>query len=301
MTNTAGNGGGRLIENYGTLQLYGVTITKGDATGSHHDTGRGGGIFNAGTISFAQNSVITSNKAKRGGGIFNDAGFINDLGVTISGNTATLAGGGIYNRSSTSSGEPQNGIIWAQGLNVTGNSANAGGGVFNRGKIEVQYTSITGNTASSGISDEKCASDQACDGSGGGVMNMHSSGATVTFRIEDSSTLSNNVAAKFGGGVYSVGTLNLAAMTISGNRAQTGAAILSIAPTDGSGHYCNVSGNSGAVAMNNNIASINFSILAGNGTEKCIFFPPVTASGNSNLRCHVQSIHSSSTCPQPNM
>jgi hypothetical protein len=300
LTNAAATAGGRLIENYGNLQLYAVTITKGDVTGSQHDTGRGGGIFNAGTISFAQNSLITSNKAKRGGGIYNDAGFIYDLAVTISWNSATLAGGGIYNRSSTSSGEPANGLVLGAGLTITRNTANSGGGVFNRSKMEVQNTAITSNTAFGGTSDERCALNQVCDGSGGGVMNMHSSGATASFRIEDSSTISDNVASKFGGGVYSVGTLNLAAMTISGNRAQTGAAILSIAPTDGSGHYCNVSGNTGPVTINNNIASINFSILAGNGTEKCIFFPPVTGSGNSNLRCDMPSVHSSSTCPQPN-
>ena len=134
LTNTSGSDGGRLVENFGTLQLYGVTITKGDVTGSHHTTGRGGGIFNAGTISVAQNSLITGNKARKGGGIFNDAGIINDLAVTISNNTATLAGGGIYNTSTTPLNEDwTNGRIEAFGATIDGNSARAGGGVFNRG------------------------------------------------------------------------------------------------------------------------------------------------------------------------
>ena len=64
LTNTAGSAGGRLLENYGELQLYGVTITKGDVTGPQNPSGRGGGIFNGNTqglfpglISFAENSV----------------------------------------------------------------------------------------------------------------------------------------------------------------------------------------------------------------------------------------------------
>ena len=248
LTNTAGSAGGRLLENYGTLELYSVTISKGDVTGSQHATGRGGGIYNAGTISFAENSVISGNKARRGGGLYNDAGIINELAVTISGNSATMAGGGIYNISTTPApGPATNGIIATVALVVTGNSAKAGGGIFNRGSIDLTDSSITSNTASGTGSNESCTGSTSCDGAGGGVLSAHASGAFTRFGLSESSTLSSNTASGRGGAIYNVGVLNLGGLTMSSNRAQTGAAMYVVGPTDGTGQYCSVTGDDGSI------------------------------------------------------
>jgi predicted outer membrane repeat protein len=323
LTNTAGSAGGRLIENYGNLSLYGVTIANGDVSGAQHPTGRGGGIFNGntqgmpGVISFAENSVITGNKAKRGGGVYNDAGNINELAVTISNNTATMAGGGIYN---ISSNPPTtvwtNGRIVTPAANIRGNRARAGGGVFNRGLVELlSGSSVTGNsTTSTGSSGESCTGSASCDGLGGGVLSVHVPNASDTrFQLQESD-FSNNTASARGGAVYSVGVLELGRNTMNGNRAPDGAAIYVTAPTDGTQQYCNFYGdNAGAATINSNIANAGgYSIVAGGpggvlDFRACTFgglATPgqptyLTATGNSNPYCRSAAVHSGSRCPQP--
>lgn len=295
LTNTAGSAGGRLVENYGELGFYGVTFTKGDVTGPQHSTGRGGAIFNGNTqglfpafISFAENSLITANKAKKGGGIYNDFGQINELFVTISGNSATGGGGGIYNNSGliTSSSvtvssntaaagggiynvstEPgpatptTNGVILISTASVQGNSARAGGGVFNRGLTEFYDGSVVkGNfTTTTGTSGETCtfaASNNtlpgvfaSCDGSGGGILSVHINNGSVTRFELRNSVLSNNTATAKGGAVFSVGVLEMGGNTINNNRAADGAAVYAVGPLDGSQQYCNFYGGNG---VNNN-------------------------------------------------
>jgi hypothetical protein len=324
LTNTAGSSGGRLLENYGTLQFYGVTITKGDVTGSQHQTGRGGGIFNAGTISFAENSLITENKAKRGGGIYNDAGVINELGINISKNTATMAGGGIYNISTTPApGPATNGTINTAVLSLTENSAPTGGGIFNRGVINLNQSVITGNYTVGTGSQETCPVSNgftlppgttSCDGSGGGVVSAHQSGAETRFMLLEG-TLSNNTASVRGGAVLCSGVLELGGNTMNNNAAQNGAAIYVVGPTDGTGEYCHVFGDDGnhvgPATINGNTASAGYSIVSGGSPtmRKCIFGglsgpgQPgfLTATGNSSPNfCKPGTVDpDSSRCPQP--
>ncbi|MFL5306436.1 MAG: hypothetical protein ACJ8F1_14560 [Polyangia bacterium] len=315
LTNIAGSAGGRLLENRGTLQFYGITISKGDVTGSQHALGIGGALYNGpnASITFAENSTFSGNKAKRGGAVYNDAGNINELAVTISGNSATMAGGGIFNISTTPAPGPStNGIISTTGLILTGNSAKAGGGIFNRGTIDLNYSSITSNTASGTGSNESCTGSSSCDGAGGGVVSAHKAGAFTRFSLSDSSTLSSNTASGPGGAIYNVGVLNLGGLTISSNHAQTGAALYVVGPTDGTGQYCSITGDNGSiygpVTINNNTAtSPGFSIVAGGSTSlrKCIFSGLnegfLTASGNSSPNfCQSGTIDTdSSRCPQP--
>lgn len=331
LTNTAGTAGGRLIENYGDLSLYGVTITKGDVTGAQHPTGRGGGIFNGNTqgmfpavISFAENSTITANKAKKGGGIYNDSGNINELFVNITNNTATLAGGGIYNISTTPKNTDwTNGRIVTPGAIITGNKARTGGGVFNRGLVELlQGSAVTGNsTTTTGSSGEVCTGSNSCDGVGGGVVSAHlsasgstPSGSDTRFMLQGS-TLSNNSASVRGGGIYSVGVLEFSANAVSGNTAPSGAFLYVTAPTDGVQQYCNVYGDAsnGPTTINSNVASAGYSIVAGGpgsalDFRACTFggLPApgqttyLTASGNSGPNyCQAAAVNSSSRCPQP--
>lgn len=347
LTNTSGTGGGRLIENYGDLQLYGVTITKGDVTGNQHATGRGGGIFNGfsttpqgqivpGVISFAENSVITDNKARRGGGLYNDSGVINELAVTISNNSATLAGGGIYNISNfVEQGTPPRGTINTIGLTLTGNTARAGGGAFNRAWLELNGSTISGNsTTASGSSGESCTGSASCDGLGGGVLSAHisanpntnpptPSGSDTRFTLIGS-TISNNTATARGGAVYSVGVLEVGGNAITGNKAPDGGAFWVTGPTDGRQQYCNIYGNSGvgSSTINNNCVSVNgtctngtafFSILAGSTGGRadfrgCTFggrpspsdATYLTASGNSSSNyCASAVLDVGTRCPQP--
>lgn len=316
LTNTAGSTGGRLVENYGTLQLYGVTITKGDVTGSRHATGRGGGIYNAGTISFAQNSLITANKAKLGGGIYNDAGTISDLiGTIVSLNSATRAGGGIYNAVITpASGAAKLGTILTGQVQIVDNSARAGGGVFNRGRIELTASVVSRNsTTASGTSDETC-NGVSCDGSGGGVVSVHVTNSRVAtrFNLTNGSELSRNVATARGGGVSSAGSLELTGILIEANSAPDGGAVYAVSVTDGTPEYCNIAGDvpggvSGPTQLYGNFTtgSSGFSILGGgpiNVANRCTFGGLdegfLTAGGNSAPTCNADLIHSGHRCPQ---
>ena len=114
--------------------------------------------------------------------------------LTITGGNATTGdgtGGGIENR----------GALEIVDATVTGNSATQGGGIYNGGDLTVRRTTIDSNTAASG---------------GGGVLN---NGGPLTI---ERSTLSRN-DADFGGGVFNnnEGALTLTNSTVSGNTATT--------------------------------------------------------------------------------
>jgi hypothetical protein len=94
-----GAGGGLLNDLNGTVEISGSSVVANTALGS------GGGIRNVGRALGVSDSVIDGNSAARGGGLFNDSFFLGQLfegrvsltDVTISGNTASILGGGILN------------------------------------------------------------------------------------------------------------------------------------------------------------------------------------------------------------
>jgi hypothetical protein len=332
LTNTVFSNGGRLIENYGTLQFYGSSFLNGDVSGSRHASGRGGAIYNAGLISFAENSLIKTNRAKKGGGVYNDAGLINELAVTITENYASQAGGGIYNTTSITSpvALQDNGVILTYGATITKNEAAAGGGVFNRGRVELYQSVLSQNKANGGASGEDCALGQQCDGIGGGALSMHTvNGPETRFNLSIDSDLSTNIATKVGGGVYSVGTVDLGGMTISGNEGTTGGFLYYVHSGDTTQSYCNIGASApggayGPTSITGNKATLasGYSIVAGDNDGvvgntpapgasivRCNFAGVdrvnLTASGNSPLtpptatRCQPSIVDTTnSSCPQ---
>jgi hypothetical protein len=193
-----------------TLNLNGLTIADGTATG-----GAGGGINNSGTLTLT-NSIFSSNSSfslnssgGAGGGIYNDLGTLTVINSTFSGNGATY-GGAIFN------------IRLAQVVvtnsTFSGNSAEYGGGAIeDEGALMV----ITNSTFSD---------NSATDGNGGG-MDDNSGPVTVT-----NSTFSGN-SAGLGGAILSApgsvggydsapgGRLNVTSSTFFGNSAYAGGAI----------------------------------------------------------------------------
>jgi hypothetical protein len=139
------------------VTLSGLTITQGSAPFAAN---RGGGIYNAGTLTVSQCS-LSGNSATFGGGIYNlgtltvsqsslsdnsagEGGGIRNLGTlmvsqsSLSGNSAIL-GGGILNF----------GTLTVSQCSLSDNSANYGGGVFNASGATLNvlnHSSITGNT-----------------------------------------------------------------------------------------------------------------------------------------------------------
>ena len=299
-----GTNGGRLIHNSGELAIFSSTLKNGNVTPLLG--GLGGAIYNAstGVISYLGVDVsLIGNKAKRGGAIYNSAGRIDNLRGLIQGNSATMAGGGIYNLSTAFSGGPSNGIIYANGVTITKNSAKAGGGLFNRGYFQMTGGSITLNNVSGTGSGETCNGSQSCDGAGGGVVSAPASSTLAAgFNTMGGVTISANTASGLGGAIYTAGQLSLTGVTLVDNRASSGAAVYSV--PQGISFYCQIG--SGATFTNNAVTvSGGYSILDGlalqpnTDFDRCTF-SNVVASGNTPPRCNPNMLFPGSVCPQPN-
>ena len=188
------------------------------------------------------NTSISGNTAKNGGGIFSamneyslpDLLTLDDC--TLSANSATLAGGGIFN----------NGTVALTGCIISGNSAVNGGGIADMARYAsntfanypagatLSDCTVSGNSAASyggGIENEGTLTLTGCTISGnsakvgGGIANPIQSQAEYFADIVYSQatvtgvTISGNTAATYGGGIMNEGTLVLTGCTLSGNTA----------------------------------------------------------------------------------
>ncbi|HEX8287248.1 MAG TPA: choice-of-anchor Q domain-containing protein, partial [Pyrinomonadaceae bacterium] len=141
--------------NSGTVNLNGLTITGGRVSPPvGNNTQQGGGIFNSGTLTITNstvidNSVTGDNSSNHGGGIFS-SGALTITNSTFSGNfitggdSAANAGGGIY----------YGGALTITNSTVAGNSVtgsnviNIGGGIYiSSGTTNARNTIISGNSA----------------------------------------------------------------------------------------------------------------------------------------------------------
>jgi hypothetical protein len=136
-------------------------------------------------------------------------------GMTITGGSADY-GAGIYNRARLNVADST----------ISGNVANYwGGGIRNRGILTVTGSDISGNTAVNGAgidnSGEATVTDSTISGNdanfGGGIENTGK--LTVT-----GNTISENTATH-GGGIFSSGTAWVSDSTISNNKAEQGGSI----------------------------------------------------------------------------
>lgn len=177
-----------------TFNFNGGTISGNTATGN------GGGIFVSGTVNMKNDATVSGNSAVNGAGLYsNGKGKANVSGGTISGNTASENGGGVYS----------DGTVNLSGGTIKENTANAsGGGVYNKGTANLTGTNIESNTATT---------------SGGGVYNaktLNMSGGTIGGR----STSAANDAPK-GGGVYNADCFTMTNGYIMYNTATNGAGV----------------------------------------------------------------------------
>jgi predicted outer membrane repeat protein len=174
--NTASYGGGG-IENLNLL----ATLTVSNTTFAGNSTFIGAGIDNEfGTLTVS-NATFTSNTAKAdgGGGIYNYEGRVTVSNSTFAGNSAGYGGGGIYseNGSLTVSNSTfaansvhqapggggiysDTGTLTVSNTTFTGDSAPAGGGIYNNGPATLSNSTVTGNTAMA-----------FGGGAGGGILN----------------------------------------------------------------------------------------------------------------------------------
>jgi CSLREA domain-containing protein len=189
----------------GTVIIYGVSITRGDAS---KDKRGGGGILNNGTLTL-NDSVVHGNKGS-GGGIFN-TGTLTINNSTIRDNDGGTGVGGIYNSFGT---------LTLNNSTVSGNSAMGVGGIrSSAGTMTINSSTIVANTATQNIA--------------GGILNDCNGGGAATDRIVATATLINstvhgNSAATYGGGIVNQSanltgcngaTIILVNTTVSGNTA----------------------------------------------------------------------------------
>lgn len=267
--NEAGQEGGG-VWNGGTMEIKRSMITNNVALGTDADDG-GGGVFNqAGSLTITGGSIMnntatatnetggTSNEedgsplqgtgSGSGGGILNRVGAnLVLLGVTVDGNEANRAGGGI---------EVRGGTVDIRGGSVSNNVVNAspgnGGGIHTGGgDTNIDGTTFDGNMAGQ---------------EGGGVWN----GGTMKLAR---ATVSNNIAMGTdaddgGGGVFNqAGDLTIVGGSITGNTAiatnETGG---NSNEEDGSDLQGTGSGSGGGV-LNRDGANLTILNVAINGNE----------------------------------
>jgi CSLREA domain-containing protein len=143
---------------------------------------------------------------------------VNISGITMTGGSALLSGGGI--------------LVLGDTLNlsscvITGNDAANGGGIYvDTGHVSLTGCSVEGNAASSNggavfnlagsveISDTTVSGNVATSTYGGGIYNQGS-------MVIDTSTITNNVATG-GGGIHTVGSMAVTKSRITGNTTTAG-------------------------------------------------------------------------------
>jgi parallel beta-helix repeat protein/predicted outer membrane repeat protein len=167
------------------------------------------------------NFTIRNGASTYGGGIYNYAN-LNITNCFITENTATNAGGALYNYYS--------GTLTITNSSITGNTAPYCGGIANLGTLTLNNSTLTGNTATGGdagaiynegtltINNSTLTGNTATN-YGGAIYNEY---GTVTI---NNSTLTGNTATNRGGAIYNRGTITISNSTLTGNTANYGGAI----------------------------------------------------------------------------
>jgi CSLREA domain-containing protein len=133
-----------------------------------------------------------------------DDGVLELSGVTITGGVAPV-GGGIA---------VLGGQLALANSTVRGNTAGVGAGIYSRGFVVIDSSTISGNHASSS------------PGDGGGLAVVPApDGSPSSSAFVENSTISGNTAAHSGGGVYDAAPLDLLDTTVAGNSAPSGGAV----------------------------------------------------------------------------
>lgn len=201
----SGGGASRVMEVYGGGVVLDVTISHLTVTDGTADVGAG--IRNVDERLTVDDVVVSGNMATlRGGGLWSD-GFTGALTIrssTFSGNTAAGDGGAIYIEDSGTS------PIVIEGTTISGNTAGGdGGGIYlydPDAPVDFSTSTISGNSAG---------------GRGGGVYLYNIDGGhPLTI---DRTAITGNTAS-IGGGIYlyDADDLRLTNSTVSGNTATAG-------------------------------------------------------------------------------
>jgi len=212
---TFGLGGGIYISGTAALIISDSTITgnstSNDATNGDFYNGKGGGIYNNGSLNITSNVTISNNTSQfSGGGLYNaKGGHANIGGAIIENNRSSISGasneggGGIYSADT---------LLLQGGTTIKNNQAQDGGGLYSTGVTTLNGVTIDGNTAVS---------------VGGGIYQTY---GQLTTRLTASNISIVNNQAELGGGIYNdfdmgsgavpaLGYLQIEQSTIASNHA----------------------------------------------------------------------------------
>jgi hypothetical protein len=214
----------------GDLTLDSVTLDNGFTSGDDVKTGRGGGIYNLGTLT-VKHSILSHNTAAVGGGGIGNGDAAEAPNPTsgtltlsddsaLSNNTAGVNGGAIANGFTST--------INLTGCTISENTTNGGGGgIASQGKANLDDCTISGNTAPNGagiinvgqvtLSHNSTLSGNTAANDGGGILNFQGGTATLTH----SRVIKNN-AGNNGGGIVNGTTVLLDHSDVTDNSAPHG-------------------------------------------------------------------------------
>jgi len=202
--NKASSGGGVYTYN-GALTITNSTISNNTASAAiAPGYADGGGVFSKAVAASYPTSIvgstITGNRAKFGAGVYAlNTGVGSEVtidGGTISYNTATLSGGGIYHYDGS--------VAIINSHVLTENRAEYGGGIYNRsGELSIDSSTVSDNSATG-----------RALSSGGGIYNY----VPASLMVTNSTTISGN-RSRVGGGVLNSGYFYVDSSTITTNTA----------------------------------------------------------------------------------
>ncbi len=139
LSNNASAANGGAISNLGSSSL---TLTESTVKGNNATTGKGGGIYNTSTATIVR-STISENLASDGGGLANVNFSVTTsaslLLTTLSGNSASNRGGGIFSDVGTAT------LIVDSTIALNGAAA-SGGGIFQQGTVSIGGSILATNT-----------------------------------------------------------------------------------------------------------------------------------------------------------
>ena len=184
---TAPDGGG--ARNAGALVLQNVTVQNNAAVQQCPTSGckepiggRGGGLYNTGTLSLTNTSLVQANSA---------------VGCCFSALSGANQGGGVYNAGTLLLNDTM--LNDNQVYNDSGPNPTSGGGLYNAGTATLSKTTLRGNLV-----------QQCC---GGGIDNLG------TLKLTNVTLASNQALFGHGGGLLNEGTATLNNVTIALNSA----------------------------------------------------------------------------------
>lgn len=265
-------GGG--ICNYGSKPLVLSGNSKVSNCSASGIFSRGGGIYSASRLDLTENTVVSNNTAhEEGGGVYAYSSFTMRGNANLSNNKSDGSGGGVFCQAN-------GGVLIADFSTVKGNTAIvAGGGVFGVGSIEDQAV-ISNNKADYGggiagfndilfLRDTATISDNIATTAGGGIwLNNCALYGYDLFHIINNKITSTG-GTNYGAAIYNVnGNILVTGGVIMGNQSPLAA----------------VYSTSGATATNVKFNSTHFFNPKADGTRQAeIFNSPSLASSVINF------------------